>query len=150
MSNWTEAELNRRLKAGTIKGFTIQNKKGPAVPMPKIRNEAKQVTWMRGQLKLVEMLLKYKVVDEYKFHKKRKWRFDFAIPELKIAIEYEGLQSEKSGHTTLTGFTSDTEKYNEAQKMGWRVLRYTVLNYKTVVTGVRETIRDIILDTKKI
>lgn len=62
---------------------------------------------------------------EYKFHPVRKWRFDYACPELKIAIEYEGLFSAKSRHTTVTGFTGDCEKYNAAQIEGWIVLRFT-------------------------
>lgn len=83
----------------------------------------------------IEMMLKLfgkPYETEFKFHPKRKWRFDFCIPELKIAIEYEGLMSEKSRHTTITGFTNDSEKYNAAQILGWRVLRYTALNYKSL------------------
>lgn len=68
------------------------------------------------------------VVAEYKFHDKRKWRFDWAIPSLKIAIEYEGLFSAKSRHTTPTGFTNDCTKYNNAAANGWAVLRFTSLN----------------------
>lgn len=70
------------------------------------------------------------VVEEYRFHPVRRWRFDYAIPLLKIAIEYEGIISRKSRHTSITGYTKDAEKYNEAAKMGWKVLRYTALNYK--------------------
>lgn len=69
-------------------------------------------------------------VSELKFHDVRKFRFDVAILDLKIAIEYEGLNSKKSGHTTITGYTSDCTKYNLAQIDGWRVMRYTVINYK--------------------
>ena len=29
------------------------------------------------------------LVEEHRFHPKRKWRFDYAIPEKKIAIEVE-------------------------------------------------------------
>jgi len=71
-------------------------------------------------------------VAEYKFCEDRKFKFDWALPTSgrKIAIEYEGLMSEKSGHTTITGYTSNCEKYNLACILGWRVLRYTALNYK--------------------
>ena len=34
--------------------------------------------------------LGYDVVKEYQFHDKRKWRFDYAILDKKIAIEVEG------------------------------------------------------------
>ncbi len=66
---------------------------------------------------------------EFKFDSIRIFRFDIAIPNIKVAIEYEGINSKKSGHTTMTGYTKDCEKYNLAQVQGWRVLRYTALNY---------------------
>lgn len=74
--------------------------------------------------------------EEYAFHPKRKWRFDFAIVEKKIAIEYEGIFATKSRHTTVAGYSKDVEKYNAAAKLGWRVLRYTAKNYKFVVDDV--------------
>ena len=46
-----------------------------------------------------------------------------------VAIEYEGIFSEKSGHTTLSGYKKDVEKYNLATKLGWKILRYTADNY---------------------
>jgi len=66
----------------------------------------------------------------------RKWRFDWAISSLKIGIEFEGLMSEKSRHTTIKGFSGDTQKYNAAQELGYIVLRYTVLNYKDLLTDL--------------
>lgn len=30
------------------------------------------------------------IIPEYRFHPTRKWRFDFAIPHIKVAIEIEG------------------------------------------------------------
>ena len=75
---------------------------------------------------------------EYKFHEERNWRFDWAIPALKVAIEYEGLMSEKSGHTTIKGYTKDTEKYRAAAIKGWTVLRYTALNYKELLNDINQ------------
>jgi very-short-patch-repair endonuclease len=69
------------------------------------------------------------VQTEYKFHPTRKWRFDVAIPALKVAVEYEGIYG-KSRHTTMSGYTGDCEKYNEAQILGWRVLRFTAKNIR--------------------
>ena len=91
----------------------------------------------------IEMMLKLfgkPYETEFKFHPKRKWRFDFCIPELKIAIEYEGLMSEKSRHTTITGYSKDMEKINAAQKLGWVVLQYTPLNYKNMLNDLNEII----------
>lgn len=70
-------------------------------------------------------------VTEHRFHHTRKFRFDIAIPELLIAVEYEGVYGgKKSRHTTVSGYTTDSTKYNLAASMGWRVFRYTAKNYK--------------------
>jgi hypothetical protein len=73
-------------------------------------------------------------VTELKFHPKRKWRFDWANKELMVAIEYEGGVFGVSRHTHSVGFTKDCSKYNSAQLLGWKVLRYTVSNYSEWVT----------------
>lgn len=62
---------------------------------------------------------------EYRFHPVRKWRFDFAYPDKKIAVECEGGVWTRGRHTRGMGFIQDCEKYNEATLMGWRVLRYS-------------------------
>jgi hypothetical protein len=71
-------------------------------------------------------------IGEHVFDSKRKFKFDIAILpiENKIAIEYEGLFSEKSRHTSLTGYPRDCEKYRLAVINGWRVLRYTAFCLK--------------------
>lgn len=74
--------------------------------------------------------LELEYVPELKFSKDRKFRFDWAIPSLKAAIEYEGISGKKSRHTTFSGYSTDTEKYRLAAIEGWKVLRYTVSNYK--------------------
>ena len=84
------------------------------------------------EIKLILQLLKIDFVAEYKFHETRKWRFDIAIPSMQVAIEYEGIMSRKSRHTTITGYSKDCDKYNAATIAGWRVLRYNALNYKSV------------------
>lgn len=65
------------------------------------------------------------VVKEYQFHPKRKWRFDYAIVEHKIALEVEGGVWTGGRHTRPQGFLGDIEKYNTATLMGWRVFRVT-------------------------
>lgn len=97
-----------------------------------------QAQWMWGQLVAWSLSSGIPVVKEHYFHPVRKWRFDFALPDKKVAIEYEGLMSEKSGHTTLSGYTKDTEKYNAAQELGWKVIRFTVKNYKTVISELEK------------
>lgn len=62
---------------------------------------------------------------EYRFHGKRRWRFDFAWPEKRLAVEIEGGIWTGGRHTRGAGFEADAEKYNTAAEMGWTVLRYT-------------------------
>lgn len=63
---------------------------------------------------------------EFRFAPPRRWRFDFAIPQHRLAIEVEGgVWGKKSRHTTATGYTADLNKYNNAIFHDWRVLRYT-------------------------
>ena len=62
---------------------------------------------------------------EFLFHKKRKWRFDLAWPDLLIAVEVEGGIWTGGRHVRGEGYEGDCEKYNEAQLAGWMVLRFT-------------------------
>lgn len=63
---------------------------------------------------------------QYRFHPERRWRFDFAWPELKLAVEVDGvLWGEQGGHQRPDDYADDCEKLNEATLLGWRVLRFT-------------------------
>lgn len=82
-------------------------------------------------------------VKEHQFDLQRKFRFDYAVPELKLAIEYEGLMSDKSGHTTIAGYSKDCSKYNLATAQGWKVLRYTALNYSDLAQDIELFLRNL-------
>lgn len=61
---------------------------------------------------------------QVRFHPTREWRLDFGWPELRLAVEIEGLvPGGKGRHQTIGGMTGDLVKYNEALCLGWRVLR---------------------------
>lgn len=64
-------------------------------------------------------------VREYRFHPVRKWRFDFAWPDLRVAAEVEGGIYAGGRHTRGSGFEKDAEKYNEAMLLGWSVARFS-------------------------
>jgi hypothetical protein len=82
----------------------------------------------------------YKIIPEYKFCFKRKFKADWFIEHnsKKILIEYEGINSYKSRHTSITGYANDCEKYNLAQRLGFIVLRYTALNFQDVFNDIEE------------
>ncbi len=129
----TEQQLKNLLKNSKNVTCLTDTKPKPLSAEKKYKELAKQANEPKG-LKYIKKQLHYSginYVTEYQFHDVRKFRFDIAIPDKMIAIEYEGLNSEKSGHTTVTGYTKDTDKYNLATSLGWRILRYTALNYKT-------------------
>lgn len=89
--------------------------------------------------------LKVRCVKEYRFHPTRRWRFDYAIPEHKIALEVEGGVWTQGRHTRPQGFLGDVAKYNAATVMGWRVLRTVpdeLISAKTL-RMIQETINNI-------
>jgi hypothetical protein len=73
-------------------------------------------------------------VAEHRFHATRKWRFDYAWPEHRIALEVEGGVWTGGRHTRGSGFLGDMEKYNEAAALGWRIIRCQPKTLKKVAT----------------
>lgn len=55
----------------------------------------------------------------------RKWRFDFAYVETKVAVEIEGGVWSGGRHTRGKGYIDDCTKYNRASVLGWTVFRLT-------------------------
>jgi len=64
------------------------------------------------------------MAEEYRFNPHRRWRFDFADPKNRIAVEIEGGVWSLGRHVRGVGYIADCEKYNAAVLDGWRVLRY--------------------------
>lgn len=62
---------------------------------------------------------------EFRFHPVRGWRFDFAWPEHRIAVEQEGGVWSGGRHTRAEGYLADMEKYNHAVLEGWQLYRFT-------------------------
>lgn len=64
-------------------------------------------------------------VAEFEFHPTRGWRFDFAYPGYRVAVEVEGgvWVAGKSRHNRGAGMVADMEKYNEASLLGWVLIR---------------------------
>ena len=66
-------------------------------------------------------------VREHLFAKSigRRWRLDFAWPDVLIGVEVEGGTWVAGRHSRGAGFEQDCEKYNEAAVLGWAILRFT-------------------------
>lgn len=89
----------------------------------------------KAAIKLIlETMFGELLVTEHKFHPSRRWRFDYAIPEIKLAMEYQGHAGfagrAVSGHSTIKGLTNDCEKFNSAIGLGWRVLTFTAWHFR--------------------
>jgi hypothetical protein len=78
-------------------------------------------------------------VTEYRFDLTRRWRFDFAWPGIKVAVELEGGVYSRGRHSRGAGFVADCDKYNAATLAGWNVYRYTAqhLNSGTAIEITR-------------
>ena len=63
--------------------------------------------------------------QELRFHDVRRWRFDYAWPDYKIAAEIDGGTWAQGRHTRGAGYEKDCEKLNAAILCGWKVFRFT-------------------------
>lgn len=59
---------------------------------------------------------------EYVFHPTRQWRWDFAWPSHRVALEVDGGVWVKGAHGRGSGIIRDHEKRNAATALGWRYL----------------------------
>lgn len=135
MKSWTKKDIEALQQKAKIRGFKISPSKAGA---PIAKKASPQKDWIALNLQYWCDQRSVKLESELKFAHERKFRFDWAIPDLMIAIEYEGIYSAKSRHTTNTGFNRDVEKYNMAAQKGWTVLRFTANNYKTLISELNK------------
>lgn len=81
----------------------------------------------RLRLSVLQLCRQYDLpepVAEHRFHPSRRWRFDFAWPERKVAVEIDGGVWIRGRHNHPTGYLADMEKLNAAAEAGWAVYRY--------------------------
>lgn len=109
-------------------------------------------------------------VKNFKFSKTRRWKFDRAWPDYKVAVELEGtrprpLRCHNCGvevraikgdgsfgaviriygwHQRFSRFKSDKVKYNAAVRAGWFILRFIHDDVNADPFEMVETIRDVI------
>ena len=71
---------------------------------------------------------------EFRFHPVRKFRWDWAWPEARLALEVEGGVWSGGAHGRGTGIVRDMEKATLAAEEGWRIIRVTPSNLATEAT----------------
>jgi hypothetical protein len=142
---WSIAHLEKLKSEGKIRDYFVAVRTTDPEPAGRIvakhfQKKSKEKDWLAWNLFIWSVEQKVKLLEEYRFDatKKKMFRFDWCFPELQIGIEYEGIFSEKSRHTTVSGYSRDVEKYNMATEQGWRMIRLTAVNYKTVLKTLRE------------
>jgi len=70
----------------------------------------------------------------------RMWRFDFAWPSHKVAVEIDGGIFIRGRHVDPMGGHDDRTKHNYATALGWLVLRYDARHLHDDPTGVFEEV----------
>ena len=131
MLRWDEADLQRHMaKVGKhVSASPVQQVAVAIAKAEKARTPRKQPS--QGIVFQCKALGLPVPVSEFKFHESRRFAFDFAWPDLRIALEIEGIvYPTKKGdygvggrHGSVAGFTRDITKYGESFARGWRVLR---------------------------
>lgn len=71
---------------------------------------------------------------EHRFHPERKWRWDFAWPDAKLALEVDGGVWTGGKHGRGSGIVKDHEKRNAGTVLGWRLLVVTPSNLNSPQT----------------
>ena len=142
-----KAQLIEWVKAGKVNGITMEEldpqrkNPGKSWPFGTIVAEYKRTGSVEKDYihnTLLDLALEFDVrlYMEYRWCERR-WRFDWCFESVKLAIEYNGIMSDKSRHTTIKGYSGDMEKINRAQADGFKVLQYTPLNYRDVWEQVK-------------
>ena len=84
----------------------------------------------------------------------RAWRFDFAFPHARVAVEIEGLvvtwaadgtQRVTGRHVTPAGMSEDSRKYATAAMLGWCVIRFPQAMIKS---GEAATLTNLVLHSR--
>lgn len=112
------------------------SRKTPALP-PALAELAKAAK--RAKAEKLERALAFhiaaaklpKPTRQHRFHPSRLWRFDFAWPSHKFAVEVDGGIWIHGGHSRGSGQLADMEKQAEAVILGWRLIRVADRHLRT-------------------
>lgn len=87
---------------------------------------------------------------EVRFDAVRQWRFDFAWPPQRIAVEIDGgtwkrtRGGRSAGHAHPQRMEDDNEKRNAARLQGWRVFQFTTrqVQYGQAIEVIAQAVND--------
>jgi len=88
-------------------------------------------------------------VTQYRFHPERKWRFDLAWLDAKVAVELDGGIFSRGRHTRGMGYHNQLDKANAAIVEGWVVLRFDTLHLRDDPVGVIRTIEQVLVSRRQ-
>jgi hypothetical protein len=91
----------------------------------------------------VELFPNIDLHSQHRFHRTRRWRFDYAAIDTRIAIEIQGGIWTYGGHSRGSGQVRDMEKHNAAAALNWRIFFLHVDTVEDVeaLTQIANTIR---------
>ena len=99
--------------------------------------------YLETMMLMLSTELRGKYVREFKFHPKRKWRFDFAFPEAMVAVEADGGEYCQNGGRHAS--SSDYEKINQAigvnepQRIIHAIDKKIMINCHSLITFINGT-----------
>jgi len=84
------------------------------------------------QMLLARQLIQAKIAfqEEFRFHPKRRWCFDFLVGKFGVEI-VGGLWLKRGGHSQGQAQLDDMEKFNHALLMGYGVLQFSPAQVKS-------------------
>jgi len=86
---------------------------------------------------------------QHQFHPTRKWKFDFAFVEQRLAIEIQGGAFVNGGHNRAPQQAKDYEKHNAAVSLGWRVLFFNTMQLKDI-DSVVDFVAEVLSNAKEL
>ena len=89
-------------------------------PRQKVRDELERA--LATELRIMGLP---QPVRQFRFHPTRGWRFDFAWPERRLAVEVDGGTWTGGAHVRGKRYERDCEKTNEAVLLGWQIMHVT-------------------------
>lgn len=149
-TNWKLSDVEEKLQKGRIQGYVMKDHKKQPLKEPSGKIVSKHFTQRSKEKDFIAWCLwdfaqRHGVLlyQEYKFAEEegRRFRFDWCIPDPRfmIAVEYDGgILDRNSGHTSVRGMQRDMIKGNLAQSLGYKVLRFSVLDYKTLPQALKK------------